>query len=353
MRKEPTDNYINFALLGNNIYDITFMNYLFESQNANSYYCTKYKICDEEKENILKNIAYYFGTRGPMLIDDKGLRKIFDDNEIPKTSMLPNLSSEDIINQINICLKSDAVYVCNSNGKLDKYTMFILGYLMAMEQEIFFWNDIDESEWLMSCISRKNNNGYKEVVQFPLEIIRTFAYPYLFKKQKLELQPGTYGEVIVDDEGNIGVDRNIEFNLQVENQEKEKNTISLLGSLRKQLISIKEKALQLEEKGYKVLAPKLSNVRTDEKGFIIFEDDVSDNPIIIESDFIENCLKSENIIVCDKDGYVGNTVMFEIGYLLAKKKNIEFIEEPNELWLREVVDYFSKLNDKSQLSKYR
>lgn len=353
MRKEPTDNYINFALLGNNIYDINFMNYLFESQNVNSYYCNKYKIYDDKQENLLKSIAYYFGTRGPILINDKGLKKIFDDNEIPKTSILPNLSSEDIINLIDVCLKCDAVYVCNSNGKLDKYTMFILGYLMAMEQEIFFWNDIDESEWLMSCISKKNNNGYKEVVQFPLEIIRTFAYPYLFKKEKLELQPGTYGEVIVDDKGNIGVDRNIEFNLQVENQEKEQNTISLLGSLRKQLISIKEKALQLEEMGYKVLAPKLSNVRTDEKGFIIFEDDVSDNPIIIESDFIENCLKSENIIVCDKDGYVGNTVMFEIGYLLAKKKNIEFIEDPNELWLRDVVDYFSKLNDKLHLSKYK
>ena len=222
---------------------------------------------------------------------------------------------------------------------------------MAMEQEIFFWNDICESEWLMSCISKKNNNGYKEVVQFPLEIIRTFAYPYLFKKQKLELQPGTYGEVIVDDKGNIGVDRNIEFNLQVENQEKEKNTISLLGSLRKQLISIKEKTLQLEENGYKVLAPKLSNVKTNENGFIIFEDDVSDNPIVIESDFIENCLKSENIIVCDKDGYVGNTVMFEIGYLLAKKKNIEFVEEPNELWLREVVDYFLKLNNKYKVKQ--
>lgn len=353
MRKEPTDNYVDFALLGNNIYDINFMNYLFVSQNVNPYYCDKYKLYDEEKENLLKSIAYYFGTRGPLLINDKGLRKIFDDNEIPKTSILPNLSSEDIINLIDVCLKCDAVYVCNSNGKLDKYTMFILGYLMAMEQEIFFWNDIDESEWLMSCISRKNNNGYKEVVQFPLEIIRTFAYPYLFKKQKLELQPGTYGEVIVDDEGNIGVDRNIEFNLQVENQEKEKNTISLLGSLRKQLISIKEKALQLEEKGYKVLAPKLSNVKTDEKGFIIFEDDVSDNPIIIESDFIENCLKSEGIIVCNKDGYVGNTVMFEIGYLLAKKKNIEFIEEPKEQWLRDVFDYFSKLNDKLHLSKYK
>lgn len=75
MRKEPTDNYINFALLGNNIYDINFMNYLFLTQNVNSYYCNKYKLCDEEKENILRNIAYYFGTRGPILIDDKGLKK--------------------------------------------------------------------------------------------------------------------------------------------------------------------------------------------------------------------------------------------------------------------------------------
>ena len=325
---------------------------LFLSQNVNSYYCDKYKIEDKEKENILKNIAYYFGTKGPILIDDKGLRKIFDDNGIPKTSILPKLYSEDIIDQIDNCLKSDAVYVCNSNGNLDKYTIFILGYLMAMKQEIFFWNDIDESEWLMSCISKKNNNGYKEVVESPLEIIRTFAYPYIFKKHKSEAPSGKYGEIIVDAEGNIGVDRNLEFNLHVKNQKNEKNTVSLLGSLRKQLTVIKEKKLQLEAKKYKVLAPKLSNVKANENGFIIFEDDASDNPIVIESDFIEKCLKSEKILVCDKDGYVGNTVMFEIGFLLAKKKKIEFIQEPVENWLIDVVDYFSRLDNKT-LSRRR
>lgn len=52
MRKEPTDNYIDFALLGNNIYNIIFMKYLFLSQNANSYYCNKYIIEDKEKETI-------------------------------------------------------------------------------------------------------------------------------------------------------------------------------------------------------------------------------------------------------------------------------------------------------------
>lgn len=351
MRKESIDNYINFALLGNNIYDINFMHHLLLSQNVNSYYCSKYKIDDEGIENILRNIAYYFGARGPILIDDQGLRKIFDDNGIPKISSLPNLSSEDIINQINFCLRSDAVYVCNSNGNLDKYTMFILGYLMAMEQEIFFWNDIEESEWLMSCISKKNINGYKEVVQFPLEIIRTFAYPYLFKKKELKMKPGKYGEMIVDDKGNIGVDRNTEFNLKVKNQDEEKNTVSLLGSLRKQLLSIKEKSLKLEKEGYKVLSPRLSNIKIDKNGFIIFENDVSDSPIIIESDFIENCLKSEIIIVCNEKGYIGNTVMFEIGYLLAKKKSIEFIEEPKECWVSEVIEHFSKLDNKTMKIK--
>ena len=217
---------------------------------------------------------------------------------------------------------------------------------MAMEQEIFFWNDIDESEWLMSCISKKNSNGYKEVIQFPLEIIRNFAFPYLFKKDKLKIQPGKYGEMIVDNNGDVGVERNIEFNLQVENQENKKNTISLLGSLRKQLLFMKEKLLQLEAEGYNVLAPRLSNIKTDENGFIIFEDDISDSPIIIESNFIENCLKSERIIVCNENGYIGNTVMFEIGYLLAKKKEIEFIESPKEYWISEFVDYFSRIDKK-------
>ncbi len=348
MRNKPTDNYTSFTLLGNNSYDIVFMHYLLLSQNLNSYYSEKYSVFDKEKENVLKNIAYYFGTRGPMLIDNKGLKKIFENNGIPKEAFLPYLSGADIINTINMCLKSDAVYVCNSNGALDKYTMFILGYLMAMEQEIFFWEDIDKSEWLMSSIAKKN--GYKEVVEFPLEIVRTFAYPYLFNNKKLDWPPGKYGGLIVAENGNVGVERNTEFNLQVKNQEIEKNTVTLLGSLRKHLETMKAKALELEKNGYKILAPKISGIRNDDNGFIIFDDDLSDNPIIIESNFIEDCLKSENVIVCDKDGYIGNTVAFEIGYLLAKRKNIEFIQEPSEVWIIEVVNHFLELNNQKILN---
>ncbi len=125
-----------------------------------------------------------------------------------------------------------------------------------------------------------------------------------------------------------------------------KNTVSLLGSLSKQLQCIREEAIYLKKNGYEILAPKLSNIKTGENGFVIFEGDISDNPVIIESDFLEKCLKSERIVVCNKEGYVGNTVMFEIGYLLAKKKNIEFIEVPRQDFLLGVVDYFSDVDNK-------
>lgn len=48
MRNHPTDSYTNFALLGNNTYDLIFMYYLLLSQNVNSYYCDKYAISDEK-----------------------------------------------------------------------------------------------------------------------------------------------------------------------------------------------------------------------------------------------------------------------------------------------------------------
>ena len=54
MRNQSTDIYANFALLGNNTYDLIFMHYLLLSQNVNSYYCDKYNTADEEKETFLK-----------------------------------------------------------------------------------------------------------------------------------------------------------------------------------------------------------------------------------------------------------------------------------------------------------
>lgn len=341
MRKNSTDKYEKIALIGNNSYDIIFMHYLIESQNISSFYNTKYKVSNADELKKLRQIAYYFGMNGPILIDNKGLRKIFDENGIPRNSDLPKLNAEDIIEQIDMCLNSDVVYICNSFGALDKSTMFILGYLMAKEQEIFFWNEMDESEWLMTCISKKSINGYKENIQYPLEIIRTLAYPSLFKNINTDIKAGRYGELIITESGNYGVDRNTEFNLPVNSSFLEsENTVCFLGSLTKQLDAIKEQAKLFQNKGYKVLAPQISKVKTDLNGFIIFEDDNSSNPIVIESDFLEKCMRAESIVVCDKDGYIGNTVMLELGYLLGKNKHFKFIDSPKEEWLLGTINYY-------------
>lgn len=348
MRKNVTDNYNTVSLIGNNSYNICFMSYLFSTQGVETLYSNKYKIYDNSKDNVLKNIAIYFGTQGPLLIDNDGLLKLFSKYQISNISEEQIFTSDDIINQLEMCLQSDFVYVCNCNGELDKYMMFMLGFLMAKNVELCFWNEIDKSEWLISCMTNEKRVIGK-VVQYPLEIIRSLAYPYLFQNLKTNLKSGKYGKLIIEENDKYGVELKSDFELNICNQTEIENTASILGSLRKQLNSIYENSIRLQENGNKVLAPKISSVKCDENGFVFFEDDISDDPTIVERDFLEQCLKSEYILVSDKDGYIGNTVAFEIGYLLANNKNIKFLEEPNEKWISDTVNYYSNIykNDKS------
>ena len=126
MRNSPTDNYDSIALIGNSPSDIKFMHYLFESQGVKVVYDSNFELSDLDKADILKRIAYYFGSSGPILIDNKGLRQLFEKYGINETISIPKLSAQDIINQINFCLQSDVVYVCNSCGEISNYISFIL-----------------------------------------------------------------------------------------------------------------------------------------------------------------------------------------------------------------------------------
>lgn len=332
MRISANDNYGTISLIGNSSHDIKFMNYLFESQGVKSIYDFSFEINDLNIDEMLKRIAYHLGNSEPLLIDNKGLKKIFNKYNIKESISIPEMKTKDIINQINFCLQSDVVYVCNSCGEISNYISFILGYLMSKKQEIFFWNDINESEWLMSSISKNNENGLKEIIVFPFEIVRLLSFPYLLNKDNATKK--------------IGVERNTSFNINTnEVTEIIPNTVVLLGSLRKQLDAIKTQAYEYQKNGYTLLAPKISNVKSDVNGFIVFEDDESNEPIIIEKDFLEKSLKSEEIVICYTNGYIGNTVMMEIGYLLGKGKKLIFLEEPKEKWVIDIVDFLEKQND--------
>lgn len=331
MRINESDCYKNISVIGTDIYDIIFARELISSQNVKTWNSSKATI-NEKDLNILKKIINFFAFNPPMLIDEKKLREIFLQCGISSDTLDLHLNSKDLIEQISKSVDADAVYVCNAKG-INKQTMFTIGYLMANNQEVFFWDKVNDSEYLISSIldkSGKKNYGINDIVSFPLDFVRTISYPYLMQEKINK---------------NFGVSRNTEFNVPIEDCKIIPNSICLLGSLRKHLNFIKNKADIFTKKGYTILAPKMTNVQSDNKGFIIFEDDIDDNPIIIEGDFLSKCMSSEKIVVCNKEGYCGNTVMFELGYLLGKGKKIDMIESPKEDWIREVVNYYNYLND--------
>ena len=101
-----------------------------------------------------------------------------------------------------------------------------------------------------------------------------------------------------------------------------------------------------KDNGYRVLGPNISKVVNVDNGFVIFEDDKNEDPIIIEADFLKKCLESEEVFVCDKDGYCGSTVAFEIGYLQGMGKVIKQMESFRENWLNEVINHYNNFNKK-------
>ncbi len=82
--------------------------------------------------------------------------------------------------------------------------------------------------------------------------------------------------------------------------------------------------MEFISQGFTVLAPLVSKVKSEENGYVIFESDDSDNPKIIEKNSKKQCMEADVIFVSDVDGYIGKTVMFELGYLLSNNKEIYF-----------------------------
>lgn len=107
-------------------------------------------------------------------------------------------------------------------------------------------------------------------------------------------------------------------------------TVSILGSFNKHYEFIKEDINNFTTKGFDVLAPAVSNIKSNNNGYVLFESDKSDNPVQIEQSFLDLCKRSDVIYICNVGGYLGKTVMFELGYLLGIGKEIFFKEYPSD-----------------------
>lgn len=121
--------------------------------------------------------------------------------------------------------------------------------------------------------------------------------------------------------------------------------IGIIGSFSKQINDIAHAKRVFEKEGFKVLAPidtKISTERSTD-GFLILEKDREDRPRKLEYDYnvaLSNC---QVVYVCDKDGYIGKSAMFEIGYLMYRNKvELVFQEVPKE---ELIVDMLRNSND--------
>lgn len=104
--------------------------------------------------------------------------------------------------------------------------------------------------------------------------------------------------------------------------------VSILGSFNKHYEFIKEDIETFARFGFNVIVPQVENIKSNNNGYVLFDSNEISNPKIIEKTFLESCLKSDAIYVCNIGGYLGKTVMFEIGYLLARGIEIYFREPP-------------------------
>lgn len=105
-------------------------------------------------------------------------------------------------------------------------------------------------------------------------------------------------------------------------------TASILGSFNKHYELICRTAEYFQKNGIRVLAPDITSIKENNDGYAILESDQSDDATVLEAKFLENCLKSDFVYVCDLDGYIGKTVMLELGFMLGKGQEVFFMETP-------------------------
>lgn len=109
--------------------------------------------------------------------------------------------------------------------------------------------------------------------------------------------------------------------------------IGIIGSFGKHMNEIKHAKQIFEREGFNVLVPKDTEI-SDERsldGFLVLENDDDKRPRDLEKDYLNALCNCQVVYVCDKDGYIGKSAMFEIGYLVYTRKcDIIFQEMPNE-----------------------
>lgn len=128
-------------------------------------------------------------------------------------------------------------------------------------------------------------------------------------------------------------------------------SISIIGSFRKPEIynEVCKWVRIFQDKGIIVNSPRGSEVHDSIDAFVRFKtDDLSMTPADIQMVTLDKILKSDVVLVCDPNGYVGRTTCYEIGFCLSRRIPLYFTEKPNDLPIdipkNHIVSYEELLN---------
>lgn len=117
----------------------------------------------------------------------------------------------------------------------------------------------------------------------------------------------------------------------IANQEFRYVTIS--GSFRKHLDYIVKVKQEIEAKGAKVLSPRFTAPKNPGEEFVVFQGEEGLAPLELERHHLDSIDKSDALVVCDPEGYVGASALIEIGYAQALGLKVVFVEKPEEFML--------------------
>lgn len=109
--------------------------------------------------------------------------------------------------------------------------------------------------------------------------------------------------------------------------------VTISGSFRKHLDYILKVKEKVESDGAKVLSPRFTEPKNPGEKFVVFTGEEGLTPLELERHHLDSILKSDALIVCDPEGYVGASALLEIGFANALGKRIIFVEKPEEFIL--------------------
>lgn len=123
------------------------------------------------------------------------------------------------------------------------------------------------------------------------------------------------------------------------------------GSYHKFLEEINKIHDRLERNGHKILAPLKSAraSKVDSKyNYILFQGEEEKNPVNVQKKFLKQIRKADAFVICNKNGYMGQTVAAEMGWAYAAIKDKKF--PLKQMYLTDSITLLDTLEKKGRIS---